>query len=134
MPRRLKVRTREMGDVNVWLLQPEHPQWQALEGTPMGNLIAKMPRTALEHALNGWSRPFVDAIGIPPDGAIRKLPRVHHECAMRKTCSMWRNASCRSTARDMPVCFEPDGLPAVAAEVIRYWREGVYVLVTGEDQ
>lgn len=133
MPRRLRVRTREMGDVEVWLLRPDEPEWLALATTPVADLVTRMPRTALEHALRGWSRPFVNAVGLPPPGASRKLPKVHHECGLRKRCAMWRNASCRLLAVDVPVCFEPDGLPPAATEVVRLWREGVYVMLTLED-
>jgi len=131
MPRDLNVQTREMGVVKVWLLRPDEPEWTVLAGTSLADLITVMPRSALEHALHGWSRPFVDALGLPPQGALRKLPL--QECNLRRTCASWRNASCRSSAKDMPICFEPEGLPSSASEVVRLWREGVYVVVTQED-
>jgi hypothetical protein len=133
MPRRLKVQTREMGVVEVYLLRSDEPEWEALAETAASDLVSRMPRSTLEHALHGWSRPFVDALGLPPEGAIRKLPSRHHLCALRKRCAAWHNALCRPTAKKMPICFEPDGLPNLAAEVVRLWREGVYVVVTQED-
>jgi hypothetical protein len=131
MPRDLKVQTREMGIVKVWLLRPDEPEWVLLAETSLADLITIMPRSSLEHALRGWSRPFVDALGIPPQGALRKL--THQECNLRRTCASWRNALCRVSAKDMPICFEPEGLPVGAAEGVRRWREGVYVVVTQED-
>lgn len=133
MPRRLRVQTREMGTLEVYLLRAGEAEWRALAETAVSDLVSRMPRSTLEHALQGWSRPFVDALGLPPEGAIRKLPKRHHECALRERCAAWHNASCRPTAKKMPFCFEPDGLPTLAAEVVRLWREGVYVVITQED-
>lgn len=138
MPRRVKLPTLEMGDVHLLLVDGWTAGWEVLRGTVFGKQISVVSREAVDHALHKLSRPLVDALGIPPEGALRKIPR---QCWHRKKqpdkpypCPLYDKKACQATSPDAPWCFEPDDTPdnAVrkkAAELAELWREGVYVVV-----
>lgn len=142
MPRRVKLPTLEMGDVHLYLVHNWTSGWDVLRGTIFGEQISVVPKEVVDHALHRLSRPLVNALGIPPEGALRKVPR---QCWHRKKredkpfpCPLYEKRTCLVTSPKMPWCFEPDGdfseaVRKKAAEAISLWREGVYVVVTTED-
>ena len=138
MSRRVKLPTLEMGDIHLLLVDGWSGGWEVLQGTVFGDVVSVVGREVVDHALHRLSRPLVNALGIPPVGALRKVPR---ECWRRRKqeglpvpCPLYDKSSCRTTSPKMPWCFEPDGDfdPAVrkkASEAIELWHEGVYIVV-----
>jgi hypothetical protein len=140
MSRRVKLPTLEMGEVTLLVMWEKGGQWEAdvepLRGPRIGDQFGLLSQEALDHALHGFSRPLVDALGIPPAGALRKLPEAAKRCAKRQECPFYLKPHCHPGAKRMPWCFEPGGLSeagqTAAARIIAEWREGVYVVVVKE--
>lgn len=142
MPRRVKLPTVEMGDVHLFLVDDWTAGWEVLQGTVFGAQVSVVSREAVNHALHRLSRPLVDSLGIPPEGALRKVPK---QCWHRRkqsdipyACPLYDKRTCLTTSPDMPWCFEPEGgfdgvVRKKASEAISLWREGVYVVVVMED-
>lgn len=132
--------TREMGSVKLLVTWAKNGQWEPdiepLRGTRFGEQLSKVPQSALDHALNGYSKPLSDALGIRPEGALRKIPEPSRVCARRTKCPLYAARECMPTAKAMPWCFEPDGcseaVSQAAARVIAEWRDEVYVVVIEE--
>lgn len=144
MPRRLKVKTRERGFLEVYAIA-ESPEgqwevgWENLRTTLFGQLISRVPRSKFNHVLNGFSQPFVDALGIPPEGALLKLPS--SECAKQRGCSLYQKRLCVLGCKKLPWCYEPAGFDdfgsptrRMASELIFLWKEGVYVIAVYDDE
>ena len=134
MARRMRLPTAERGDIEVLALNGWEPDWAPLEGTAFGNQFTPITREVLDHALHGFSRPLSQALGIPPAGALLKVPKPSRACYARSKCPFVEPRHCHPGADKMPWCFEPDDIedPAVrfaASRAIELWREGVYVLV-----
>ena len=141
MSRRMMLPTREMGPVTLLAVSERGGQWEEewapLRGTRFGDQFTVISRDTLNHALHGLSRPLVDALGIPPVGALRKLLPEHRVCYRRRTCPFYDEAQCFPTATKMPWCFEPDEVPddlvrKTASKAIEEWRAGVYVCIVQE--
>lgn len=138
MPRNVKIKTAEIGIIEALVIRQEkgvwESDWESLRLTPAGVLIPVMPRGHLEHALLGWSRPFVQALGIPPAGALRKLRLQETRlCQNRNRCASHSTEDCVIDSKGLPWCFEPEGLPLIARELVSLWRASVFVLVTIEE-
>lgn len=135
MPRRLTLQTREMGPVELYLIYNEggtwESQWRAFQGVWD---LPEVSKEMMDQALCGWTRPLVDALGPPPKGKLLKLPVETRTCASAATCPMHIEKDCGHLLTKMPWCFVPKGTPAseLAAEVIKLWREKVYVVVVNE--
>lgn len=141
MPRRLKLDTFEMGPLELFLIYDEggtwEREWHPLQGEDMTTLFTSVTKETMDHALNGWSKPLVSMLGLSPDGCLIKLPPRSKECGERHKCVYFDKKLCFPTAKKMPWCFVPDGVQGaerlqLSAEVIKYWREGVYVVVVKE--
>ena len=141
MPRRLKVVTREMGPVELQLIYQTGDEWEAawapLQPTAFAPLIPVISDVIINHAIRGWTKPFVTALGLPPQGALRKIPPEHRQCEFRGRCPFYTAVNCIPTAKKLPNCFQPvnlgaDNVRILAYEAIRLWREGVYVVVVTE--
>jgi hypothetical protein len=140
MSRRLTLLTREMGSITLLVYEQRgglwDPELEPLRGTRIGDQIAVLDQATLDHGLHGLSRPLVEALGIPPAGALRKLPGASKQCRLRSTCVFYAQPHCHALAKKMPWCFEPDSLNdeacQAATKVIAEWREGVYVVVIKE--
>jgi hypothetical protein len=141
VPRRLKVQTRELGFVELYVIYSTagewEPEWKALQGTSLAALFTTLSKVNYDHVLKGYSSPFVKALGLPPQGALRKMAPQSHLCANRVGCTLFDKVDCLPTAKRMPHCYQPEGLPSEEArilgyEVVRLWREGVYVAVVEE--
>ena len=143
MPRRLKIPTREKGRLEIYaIVEDSHGAWEAdwnsLRSTPLGRLISRVPRSAFNHLLNGYSQPFVDALGLPPQGALSKLPSTR--CHKQQGCSLYQKRICITTSSKLPWCYEPAGLNEVdsatrkvASDLVFLWKEEVYVVAVYDD-
>jgi len=138
MPRRVRLPTAEKGTLEVLVVRSKggtwEGDWEALKGTPVGRSFSVVKQADFDHVLNGLSKPFVDALGLPPEGALRKLPT--KQCARRDRCTLHDGKRCvTDSKKGLPWCFELAGLdlpPAamtLATEVLFGWRSGVYVVV-----
>jgi len=110
-------------------------EWKPLQGTDVGSLFTVITKEVMDHALWGYSKPLVDALGLPPKGALRKMP--HPLCANRIGCTFYEARDCVPTGRNLPHCYKPEGLASIEAQSLAYeavslWREGVYVVVVKE--
>ena len=134
MPRRLSLPTVEMGRLELYLIYSVdgvwEEEWRALQTAGMD--ITEISKEDMDHALHGWTRPLVDNIGPPPNGLMRRL--VSKECALKEGCPFYRKTDCTALSKKMPWCFEPVGyFPGnLSGEIIKLWREGVYVLIVRE--
>jgi hypothetical protein len=137
MPRQLTIPTQEMGDLELYLIYKHgcafEPEWSGLEQAPaIVALLTLVSKEDMTHALAGWSRPLVRALGIPPEGALRKLPS--NICWSMKTCPFYRVKDCHPIAKGMPWCFTPSSVEnevarTLSAELIKLWRVGVYTVI-----
>lgn len=143
MSRRLKVITREVGELQLFLIYERagnyENEWRPLQGNEITSLFTCTTRETVEHALKGYTSPLIKLLGIPPSGALRKLPMAARQCVLKGRCSLYVARDCVPTAVKMPWCYEPGGIEdeqtrKLASEVIGLWREGVYVLVVSEDK
>lgn len=138
MPRRLKLKTHEVNDLELFLIyqygDKYEPAWLALQGDPITTLFTAVSLETMTHALAGWTRPLVRGLGIPPEGALRKLSTSNRVCERRDPCPFYRPKDCIPTAKAMPWCFEPAGIEdlearILAAEAVNLWRAQVYIVV-----
>lgn len=142
MPRRLKVQTNEMGLVELYLIYDEggiwETEWRALQGEKLlADQLPSVTKEQMDQALVGWTKPLVSALGPAPKGLLVALPPVTRQCSMKGDCPFYRAPDCVSTSAKMPWCFVPAGVEGpevktLAAECIRLWREGVYIVVVRE--
>jgi hypothetical protein len=139
--RRLKLATREMGMIELLLIYQVgdvwEDAWKPLQGTPLGDFLPVVSDEVMNHALHGWTRPLVDALGLPPVGLLRKMPEEHRACEHRERCIFFDSAQCVPAGKKLPDCFQPENLATdvartLAYEVIRLWREGVYTVAVKE--
>lgn len=136
MPRQLKLKTHEMGDLDLYLIYQYgddwEEEWRPLQGDPITSLLTVIPQEMMDHALKGLTRPFIKALGIPPEGALRRLPS--SLCDKRAHCPFYRKKECVPLYKKMPQCFEPSGIAdlearRLAGSLVQMWREGVYLVV-----
>jgi hypothetical protein len=133
--RGLTLNTREMGKIGLLLVYDFdgtwEEEWRPLQGHPMAKLLVSAPHDTIEHAILGYSLPLTNALRLSPKELIHKLPS--RECEKAKTCPLYIKDHCLPTSKQMPWCFEPSGFSEpvrrLVAELIRLWREGVYVVV-----
>jgi len=135
VPRRLQLPSAEMGSLELYLIYDEggvwELEWRELQGVLELPVVSKED---MDHALHGWTRPLVDALGPPPKGMLLKLPRTARLCAHEKACPFYDKRRCGLLLSKMPWCFEAAGLaaPKLVAEVIKLWRQEVYVVLVRE--
>lgn len=136
MPRQLKIKTHEMGELELYLIYQYvdtwEEEWKPLQGAAITSLLTVVSQEMMTHALKGLTIPFIKALGIPPVGALRKLP--NPQCDKRVLCPFYRKKECVPVAKAMPSCFEPAGIEdldarRLAGDLVRMWREGVYIVV-----
>lgn len=138
MPRRLKLKTTELGDLELYLIYQYGDAWEEFwapaKGLPIADLFTTVTSELMDHGLKGWTSPLVKALGIPPEGGIRKLPVVNRVCERKDPCPFYRPKECIPSSSKMPWCFEPAGIEdpnarKLAAEAVQLWRQGVYIVV-----
>jgi hypothetical protein len=138
--RRLTIATKEMGKLELYLIYDYggtwEPEWLPVQDHPIASLFTRVAHDTIEHAILGFSRPLVKGLGLFPKGCLHKMPS--QECTHATACTLHVEKDCLSTAKGMPWCFEPAGvgdastIRKLAAEAVRLWREGVYVVVVEE--
>jgi hypothetical protein len=136
VPRQLNLKTHEIGDLDLYLIYQYgeiwEEEWSPLQGQAITKLLTVVSQEMMDHALKGLTGPFVKALGIPPEGALRKLP--NHLCDRRGVCPFYHKKECLPLYKKMPSCFEPSGIEDLEARrlagiLVRMWREGVYLVV-----
>lgn len=136
MPRQLSLKTHEMGDLELYLIYQYgkvwEEEWRPLQGEAITKLLTVVSQEMMDYALKGLTRPFIKVLGIPPEGALRKLP--NSLCDRRMLCPFYRKKECVPLYKKMPSCFEPAGIEdlearRLAGDLVRMWREGVYLVV-----
>ena len=143
MPRRLKLKTQELGDLELYLIyqygKTWEDTWEPAQGLSAMSLLTVVGKDVMDHALAGWTSPLVKALGIPPEGALRKLPVENRVCERKDPCPFYRPKECVPLHPKMPWCFDPGGIEdpnarRLLAELVKFWKEGVYtvVVVDGE--
>jgi hypothetical protein len=141
VPRRLTLPTRELGELKLQVIYQNDGAWEAawapLQRDPLASLFTVVSKETWTHALKGWTLPLVQALGIPPEGALRKLPKGGGACFKRGRCPHYNRDECVPSHKKMPWCFEPGSIESEAArrlgaEAVGLWREGVYILVVEE--
>lgn len=116
--------------LSIVLIRQDEVEWSFLDGTAVAKQLSYVTQEALDHALHGWSTPLVQALGPPPKGALIKLAlSVDPTCAAHKICGTWRSELCYLKSKKIPLCFELVNHAGFANEVVRWWHEGIYVLV-----
>jgi len=142
MPRRLKVATTEMGPLELFVIYAYsgewEPPWRAISALPVVHLLTTLTKEQFDAALIGWTKPLVTALRISPEGALRKIGLSENRCFQRANCPFFDKKSCSPQSKKMPWCFEPEvsedpEARRLTAEVIGYWREGVYVAVVFDE-
>lgn len=144
MPREVKIHLPEFaGDRDFLVIYSAEggiwePEWEPLRGTEVGRQVPSVTKEAFEWALEGYTPPFVKQLGVPPEGALLKIPGASRVCRKRKKCSLYDRVQCHVGGKNMPWCFEPDGIANesevfATAKIIEYWRAGVYVVVQVEN-
>lgn len=138
----MRVRTNEMGFLELYLIYERagayEEYWRPLQAVQeVSKLFAVLSNEQMEQALQGWSRPLVNALGPPPDGALLKLPKASRKCAHEKGCTLYQPEACGTLLKGLPWCFNPAGfeddtVQKRMSEIIFLWREGVYVVVVRE--
>jgi hypothetical protein len=136
VPRQVKLKTHEMGDLELYLIYQYgelwEEEWRLLQGEAITSLLTVVSKEMMDYALKGLTRPFIKSLGIPPEGALRKLP--NSICDKRIMCPFYRKKECIPLFKKMPMCFEPAGIKDLEARrlaglLVRMWREGVYLVV-----
>jgi hypothetical protein len=138
MSRQVRLPTLEKGDLQVLLVYTVgdewEPDWEPLRGTTFGDQFSVVPKEAVDHAFHRLSKPLTQALGIQPQGALRKIPPKSRVCFRRNKCPLFNPKQCFPEAKIMPWCFEPDGVEPesvrlLATQVIELWRHGIYIVI-----
>lgn len=136
MPRQLKLMIPEMGGVvDLYLIYQTagvwEEEWRSAQHAALD--LPKVSKEIMDHALIGWTRPLVQALGPEPKGRLRLLPTEAKGCEHASTCSLYIKEHCGALLKKMPWCYEPKGMGSKAAEVIKMWRDEVYVVVVEDE-
>lgn len=133
----MRIPTVQKGFVDVLRIQERadgtwEEEWEPLRHTALASLVSRMTQRELDHGLNGFSKPFVDALGIAPEGALKKVPS--QECSSRQGCPFYIKKKCEVSSKDLPWCFKPEGVEGedrkhAAAQAVFLWRDKVYLVV-----
>lgn len=138
----MKLETRERGFLEVFVIQETagvwEAEWEPLRETSVGALFSRVTQRDLNHALNGWTHPLVEALGLSPEMALAKLPSAR--CDKQERCSLHDARKCLVLSKKLPWCYEPAGLETLsetaltrAAEVVFLWKQQVYVVIAVQE-
>lgn len=142
MSRRLIMDTREVGSLDLYIIDSTsgiwEERWRPLQSSDprFVDLVTKIDQETFNHALRGWTSPFVKSMGLAPDGALYKVPV--QECRNQRTCIYWDKKLCTARSRLLPWCYEPkvsesEEAARLAGEIVHLWREGVRVVVVDSE-
>lgn len=108
--------------------------WGALRfllGTRWEGLFPRVHPDVLDQALRGHATPLMRVLGPPPRALVKRLPVANTLCAQRASCVSY-TPLCVPGPK-LPDCWEPTEFTGVEANlvslVVRYWRDGVVVVV-----
>lgn len=108
--------------------------WGALRflvGTDWEPLFPVVPKLVLDQALRGHATPLMKVLGPPPKALVKRLPVADTLCAQRRSC-VSHTPLCVPGPK-VPDCWEASTFAGSEANlvnlVVRYWRDGVVVLV-----
>ena len=77
MSRTVKVKTREMGDLHLHIIEEKagvwEEEWRPLQGTVFAESFTRLPHQVFNEGLKGWTKPLVDSLSVPPEGALRRF-------------------------------------------------------------
>lgn len=141
MPRKVTIPTRELGELSLYVIYEKagsyEPSWAPVQGKPFTDGFSRVSIEVWTHALKGWTHPLVKALGLPPEGAIRKLLPIEKTCEAQSTCPLFTKGECTPLYKKMPWCFQPGGLDTLdqrrlGAEAIQMWRDKTYIVVVFE--
>ena len=137
MARQVKLQTREMGDLHLLLVRSVAGEWEsdwaALRDSPYAEFLTRIEKETLDHALHGWTSPLVKKLGPSPQMILHRLSPDNRQCALWADCVFYRKRDCVPKAPKMPSCFEPRDLPTeLGQEMLRVWRESVYIVLVEE--
>jgi hypothetical protein len=137
MARQIKLKTREVGDLHLMLVRSTggvwEDEWEPLRDAPWAEYLTRVDKATLDHALHGWTSPLVKALGPSPSMILHRISPDAQQCALWDQCVFYRKRDCTPKAPKMPNCFQPVGVPAeLGYEVVRLWRESVYVVIVEE--
>jgi hypothetical protein len=141
MPRQLKIATKELGELRLYLIYEKEGvwegEWTALQKNLAASILTMVDKDLMEAALRGYTLPLVKLLGLNGELAIRKLPLIDQVCNQRMTCKLFDHRQCVPTHPKMPWCFQPAGgedevVRERLATVIQLWREGNYIIVVRE--
>jgi len=137
MARQVKLQTREMGDLHLMLVRSRagvwEPAWEPVRESRYAEFLTRVPKETIDHALNGWTSPLVKSLGPEPKLVLHRLSPDARQCGLWSSCVFYRKTDCLPKSPKMPNCFEPVGVPAETGyELLRLWRESVYVVVVEE--
>ena len=138
----MNLDSHEMGRITLLAIKVGkdgqwEPDWEPLRGSVFGGLFSPISKEILDHALHGLSRPLSEALGLPPSGALRKIPKPSRECFLRHRCTFYEPKQCLVGAPKRPWCFEPDKIQGesvriAATKAIEEWEQGVYLVVVAD--
>ena len=95
-------------------------------------LIPIVTGEAMSHALHGWMRPLVEALGIEPRYQLLRIPDPHNVCSLAGSCMMHDSKRCHPRHKKLPECWLPEGVPEARramAVVTQAWVEDRYVVI-----
>jgi hypothetical protein len=112
-------------------------EWRPLQGSSVCSLLTVVSQEVMDHCLYGWSSPLFKTLGLPPWGALKKLPEEATRCYQRKNCVFFDKKTCFPVAKRLPWCYEPEisedeKVRQLGNDIIKLWREGVYVIIVQE--
>lgn len=134
MPRQIKLRTRELGDVHLMLIYSQagtwEPSWASLQGTAYAEFFTHVKAEVIAHALHGWTSPLVKSLGPSPAMILHRLSPDAKQCKLWERCVFYDKKDCRPNSKNMPNCFQPVGVEAeLGFELLRLWRDSVYIVI-----
>lgn len=143
MTRRIQLPSKELGELSLLGIWEKggvwEEEWEPLRQTAIGKLFSSVSQGTWDNALFGLTRPLATQLGLPPYGALRKLPPHARTCGKSKSCVFFDAQTCfPTTTKLMPWCYEPSGISdekvrSAAAKAIELWREGVYLVIVKEE-
>ncbi len=138
MSRQIKLQTREMGDLHLMLVRSKagvwEPAWEPLRTSKYAEYLTVVSKETIDHALHGWTSPLIKSLGPEPKLILHRISPDSKQCTLWDKCIFYRKTNCLPKSPKMPHCFELPGVPVESGqEVLRLWRESVYVVVVEEE-
>lgn len=95
-------------------------------------LCSRVPRSVLEEAKIGWTKPLEEALRTPPVGALLRLNKT---CSQYGDCPSGKLPTCSTSHLNrkrrggaFPDCWD-HGDDLISSEIVHAWRDGAYVII-----